>query len=64
MLGKAPRDVLLDILHSHKLLAFPTDAHADGSMPTCSCGHALADDTIEEHQTDLIVKTFLNLLKD
>ena len=64
MLGKAPRDVFLDILSSHKLQMFTTDAHADKTIPTCLCGHALAEETIEEHQTDLIIKTFLNLMKD
>lgn len=63
MLGKAPRDILLEILTNHKLATFVTDKHDDESMPSCICGHMLADESIEEHQTQLITVAFLGLIK-
>ena len=63
MLGKAPRDILLEILQNHKLASFTTDMHDDKSMPVCTCGHMLAEETIEEHQTQLITVAFLSFIK-
>ena len=63
-MNHAPRDVLLNILREHKLFPYTTDLHDDKTMPSCSCGHALAEETIEEHQTDLIVTTFLKIISN
>ena len=63
MLGKAPRDILLEILQNHKLNSFTTDKYDDASIPACICGHMLADESIEEHQTQLITVAFLDFIK-
>lgn len=63
MLGKSPREVLLEILRNHKLEVFANDSHDDMSFPSCKCGHLLGDMSIEEHQTELITLAFLNFIK-
>ena len=49
------KESIQQLLEDHKLLDYSNDLHDDSTVPSCKCGHLLADDSIEEHQAELIV---------
>lgn len=48
------QSIIAEILIEHKVLRYSNDLHDDSSIASCSCGHLLADESIEEHQAEII----------